>query len=865
MHHDTAMAYNILYTLFILMVLASLAEAEPVVPSNGTVFAMSLQIPSLAAEAYIPAPRDIINPLKAARMSHWRCRYRNGRLAEVSRRDYLGTYRPMRPPPDGAPTNGYLFHYSPDTAQIPDRITTPEGIVYNLFYSPSNFLTDIVCSNISLKHKKPYSKISIHRNPACLVTRISFWNGNIPAKNYDGVHARTFRYNTNGFLKEVQYVDSSSNICNNSSGIAQKAYRRGGEGEWLGISFWNENGSPTTDWHGVSRYEITYNDALRFKTTALFGPGDTPAVNALGGHKLIWQYDSLFNLIGTVAVDADGNTVFDGIPLMPELFYRTWPEALITREQRELAVPIWEFMDYSELVNALQRWHNHKIARRGVNQLQLEQLRILADYLISSRAGITAITAALLCQAHGLADPRRLKNAILSAGCMPAPDTPAAGFLLDEVTAGIQTGSFLITMHDPSRLLLEFNIFTGTIDDRIILLPFDNIGDSIYIDALKTLFSGHEDIWLPSALTVRNALQAYAVMLNRRESQSDISHLFFIEKDRIALRGSENVTEIKKIILDEMLRNTSNRIIYAEAIPGDTSLFSRMIPAGPVFQLYAGKSQQDSGMYSAAVQDYWYALSNRLNTLSAGPDTYACRRYFSRAAAAQAEWLYYHRQTNEAAAVFRTAIDICPTTPEPYLQLGEKLIAQERFDEAERVLEELLTVNAGENRADELILYLSEARQRVQRIRHLELIGAASHTLCTSNVMTLAELYTAQNRPARAAELAGVLFANSSNCVQTLEWLVNFYAANRMLDDAAECLARLTRLEPDSFDHWSSRAAIAYERNRPDEGLRHIARAAEIDKFRLRRMLTAGNFLQELLKDGNTNLVNQLEQLIRIE
>jgi tetratricopeptide (TPR) repeat protein len=826
---------------------------------------MSLQIPSLAAEAYIPSPRDIIDPLKAARMSHWRCRYENGRLAEVSRRDYLGSYRPMKPPPDRAPTNGYLFHYSPGSAYLPDSITAPDGIIYHLFYSPSNYLAEIVCSNTFRGKKVPYSKIVILRDHDGLVTRISYWNGTTPAQNYDGIHATSLQYDTNGFLNEVQYVDSRSNTCNNCNGIARKVYHRGTEGEWLSISYWNESGAPATDWHGVSRYEVTYNDALRFKTTTLFGPDDVPAENALGGHTLIWQYDSLYNLIGTVAVDAEGNTVFDGIPLMPELFYRTWPEALITREQRELAVPIWEFMDYSELVNALQRWYNHKIARRGVNQLQLEQLRILADYLVTSRSGITAITAALLCRAYGLTDPRRLENAIRYAGCMPLPGTPAANILLDELTAVIQTSAFLITMHDQSRFLLEHSFFTDTIDDRIVILPFDNIGDSIYIDALQTLYADYETVWLPSALTLRNALQAYAGMLNRGESQSDISQLFFIDKDRIALRGAENVAEIKKLILEDVLRNNSNRIVYLEAIPGDTSLFKRMIPAGPFFQLYAEHSQQESRAHAPAVQDYWNAVRTRLNPLSGGTETTACRRYFALAATAQAEWLYYHQYTNEAVALFRTAIDICPSAPEPYLQLGEKLINQEQFSEAAGVLEELRAVNTDDAGADELILFLSEARSRVERIKHLETVIAASKTLCTSNVMNLAELYAVQNRPVKAAELAAELSANCSNCVETLEWLVKFYASNNRLDDAAECLARLTRIEPDSFDHWSSRAAIAYERNRPDEGLQYITRAAEIDTFRLRRMLTAGNFLQELLKDGNTNLVEQLEQLIRIE
>jgi len=845
------------------LLIPSLVMSQPVVPSNGTVFSVSLKIPSLASAACIPSPRDLIDPLKAARMSHWRCRYQNGSLAEASRRDYLGTYRPMTPPPDAAPTNGYLFFYAPLTSELPTRILTPEGITYFLQYSPSRFLTEIVCSNTYRERQFPYSRIVIARKNNGAVARMSYWDGEIPSLNRAGVHAKSFTYSTNGFLKEVRYLDSSSNTCNDCDGFGIKSYRRGRNGEWLTISYQDKDGRATTDWHGVSRYEIAYNDALRFKSTSLFGPDGEPVVNALGGHTLIWQYDTLYNLIGTLALDAEGDTVFDGIPLMPELFYRTVPEALITREQRELAMPIWQFLDYSELVSALQRWHDHKTASRGVNQLQLEQLRVLADYLVFSRSGITAITAALLCRANGLEDTRWIKRAILLSGCVPSPESPAAQVLLDELSDAMRSNALLITVQDSSRLLFEYNSYSGALAGTSIMIPFDNIGDSVYLDALSAIVPEQNSNWLPSATDVRTALTEYARYLSRQGSLNDLSRMFLIEKNRIALRGKENVTEIKKILIEKLLLNLTNRVLYAEALPGDTAFFSRMIPSGPLFRLYQPDLPVNTEECLPAIHAYWLALQTRLQKLPDSNDTIECRRYFSHAAVDQAEWLYFHQYTNAALALYATARDICKQAVEPYLYLTEKLITQENLTAADRVLAELHHVDPDNARGRELSRLSRESRLRLKKIAQYEASITSANTACSSNVMTLADLYAEQNRPAKAALLVDSMFSQCTNCVETMNWLASFYARNGMLEESAACIAHLTRIEPDSFDHWSSRAAIAYERNRPDEGLAYITRASEIDRTRLRRMLTNGDFLLDLLKDGNTNLVRQLEELIK--
>jgi len=80
-------------TLVFIFTCASLTHAK--VSSDEIIFAASLRVPSFLAKSILPIPLDEIDPLAAAQISHWRCRYKNGRLIEIARRDKEGTIKPM--------------------------------------------------------------------------------------------------------------------------------------------------------------------------------------------------------------------------------------------------------------------------------------------------------------------------------------------------------------------------------------------------------------------------------------------------------------------------------------------------------------------------------------------------------------------------------------------------------------------------------------------------------------------------------------------------------------------------------------------------------------------------------------------------
>ena len=58
------------------------------------------------------------------------------------------------------------------------------------------------------------------------------------------------------------------------------------------------------------------------------------------------------------------------------------------------------------------------------------------------------------------------------------------------------------------------------------------------------------------------------------------------------------------------------------------------------------------------------------------------------------------------------------------------------------------------------------------------------------------------------------------------------------------------------------RSLPAFTRRKPEEGIAFLRKAAEVDKPRLRRVLDRDNVVRVLEREGCTNLVRELEQLI---
>ncbi len=838
--------------------LAGYAETD--ILSNGTVFAASLSIPSLESKDFFPEPYVFIEPLTAGRVSHWRLRFEHGRPAELSRRDSSGSYRPMIPAPYPPPAFGYLFYYPAPDATLPNLVVTPEALSYHLLFNEAGQLSAIMCSNSYAERGVPYSCMKIVRRENGDVVRISFQDQEKPSTDAFLVHAKEFKYDTNGFVCGVVYFDAESNVCNDVFGIARKNYLRGSHGEWREISYSTKNGNYTSDWNGVWKYTFDYTNDLRISETKLFGPDGAPCANSFGAHAFIWQYGSDGTLIGTKAFDSEGALVFDGAPIVPDLLNRTWPEEIIERERQELAVPFWQLVDYKELTSALQRWHAYIVAVGYDDQLRAEQIRVIAEHLIRTRAKIAAITAALQCRAIGLNDPRRIAGALLGTGITPHPASVPGEFLNDILNAAIPSNALFLISSEPVRLLSEYHYVQTSRYIPTIPVPLDSVGDLVYLDALRVICG--TNFWLPESDDIRDALAEYAEILEKRYERTGRTPVISFDGRRLALKGKDNVDEIKKLLVLKILRNNPSVPVFMEQVPGDTNLFAFMYPGGPVFRLEALTFANPPADYITAVTDYWNSVAVSLKKTPDSPDWREAAGYCARAASAQAGWLQYMTLTNAAGSVYEYALAICPDEPEPYLAYARMLISLKEYTRAISILEQCKHSIASTENTEYLVRNLEESKTRIQRILELESIISGSGIICTSAVMELAELYEAQAESGHAEDIADSLYSRCTNCVDVLEWLVDFYARARNLNKTAVCLDRLIQIQPDSFDNWIRRAALAFEMQQPGKGLDFVRNAAALDRQRLRRMITADSLLQDMLDNGHTNLVKQLQELI---
>jgi YD repeat-containing protein len=823
-------------------------------PGNRTVFARSIQVPNLGAGHVVPTPRDRLDPLDASRQAHWRCRYVDGRLVEVARRDAEGTLAPMRAVYERTPTNGYLFRYAAAGAQ-PVLLTTPRGFEYALTYDRAGMLTAAQRLGRAPVFAAEPTRITIERARGRVVS-VRSWRGAAPTRDADGVHQREFQYGSDGYLTRVVYRDTAGRVCAAAQGCAAKTYRRGPHGEWLDVAWWDAQGAACADWHGVARYAFEYTSNGLLRLMRIFDARQTPATNALGAHALEWQYDSAMRVIGTRGFDATNALVYDGPALMPDVFERTWAEAVLMREKNELSLPFWSFVDYSELERSLRR-HVRRVASNGVTPYAVEQLRVLAEYIMASRAGYLAVLCAQMCGAAGLNDPRWLRVACRHAGTAPRPGGAAAQWLRAACWDTNARDALVFVSSDPLYYVLLDGGARSAAAGGPVVLHAQLLADNLYNATLESLYG--TNIWLPDLQDVRRAVEDYARSAAARQALENDTITIDMAAERAGIIGQPAVAQINATLMRDMVLRTPRRVLYEEAIPVTIPGVMR-VPDGPLFALLSAGVATGMAVRTDDVLRAWTA---RAADLAGRPKTRAwraVRHVMSALAGAHAACFYDTNAQQVSTQLFAVAGVMAPDAPYAptrharlLLQAGDVAAATAVLARCDQRVRDYASVQS-------LLRECAAACARADRIALLRAqIAQGTHT--ASNVMELADLYLRTGQITNALTVARSFMAAATNDVAVYEWYATLLARCGDWDGAAQALARLTEQQPGNFNYWTSRAALAFSCGAGSNGIAYLRRAAALDQQRLARILTAHGFLDELRDRGQTNLVKDLELL----
>ncbi len=825
-------------------------------PSNGTVFAAALQAPNLGAPEVLPLPRMPLDPLVAGRVAHWRCRYENGRLAELSRRDAEGNLRPMRPPQFEPPQHGYLFEYAHDAAR-PVRIIAPHGVAYRLHYDRSGRLREIACTAPRMRRGVPWTHMRIsYRNGR--VESLTYWHGRTPSHDLYGVHGKRFSYDARGYMESVRYVNARGELRPALTGIARVTFERGTRGEWLSVTYWSGAGTRTADWFGVAHYRFTYTSEGRVAESATFDAAGAPVSNAYGAYRIQWQYDAPGNLIGARGYALGDILVYDGRPLMPELFDRTFAEAVIQRARDELAPPFWQLADYSDLQRACRRWHSRCADARPSELPRLaEQARVLLEYLMQARAGTMAMQAAFQAHALGLRDPRLLQRAVLGTGVVPYPESTAARTLLGIMLQPMPSNTLFVCGTDITYLLGVYATGVRGVRADVRLINQNMLADTTYVESLRGIYD--DGLWLPSVADIRGALQRE---MQRLSAQRMAAREALADDDNgthLRIRGRESVARINVLLLDALCRSNAMTPLAVEEGYDTTALYERMTPRGPLFW-YAGDVTQR--MDGATALAWWEKLARGSAGWPRDAEWQAVRRVLARACATQASYFWQHDDEHTATQAYHLAMSVDAQEPEAYVRYAATLLEQSRYADAARVAAALRTQLPHEPAALALAQRCDDAYAHARELAEVHERLRAMPGGDLSNLLRQVELQDLLGQRAAAHSNAAVLVTMAHERVDILEGLVAYYNRHGDADALERCLALLTRAQPQEFRHWVSRAAVAFARGAPEDGVACLRQAAALDKLRVRRMLTAQDLLPELRASGQTNLVRELQQLI---
>ena len=818
-------------------------------PSNGTVFSASINVPNLIARNVFPMPSDILDPLAAARVTHWRCRYENDRLVEVARRDTDRTLRPMQPTCGDPPEHGFLFRYPSPSARKPSLIVTPTDGECHVAYDDEGFLGGLqfspgLCgqSCTSLRLKRRGGKIA----------RASYWTEDMPACDWYGVHAREYTYDGRGFLVDVRYVDTAGKPCNSALGIARRSYVRGRRGEWDEVAFWTAAGTRTADWHGVARYVLACNAEGQFTSAELYGTDGAPTTNLLGAWRIEWQY-AQDSLVGSRAYAPGTNIVFDGPPLMPDLFQRTWADAVVVREKEEIGLPIWRFVDYAELGHAYERCQSRLNSSTPFKPYYGEQMRVLAEYLCLARAGHMSLCAVYDAHAVGIADPRWCALALLPAGIAPHPSSDAALFVTRTLRAAMPERALLFTSCEETLGLMAWDAMMRNVATGIVVLDQASLGDLATMNACRARYGG--GAWLPSSADVHAALQEYAQSLDAQGQSLTSAFSLKIESDRVQFRGREGVTRINLALLERTLATNRPLRAFCEDLTRGSSLISNLVPTGPLFE-FSDHGMTDADAYRAVA--FWAALEREMAGKPVSDDWHAARRLMSRHAATQARLFFLCGRTNDAACIYAHAHALCPDDPTAYLVRAADMLECGDFECARiEIAAASAHAHAGADLA-ELQHRCDALCRRAAEIATLEAIPNRHPT----NTLRLAQLHKLQGNAGRACTLATALMPPATNDIAMLDELASLFIALDKLDCAEACLACRTQAAPDDFVGWTSRAVVAFSQRKAEDGIAFLRRAAALDRPRLRRVLDHNTLVRILEAQGRTNLVQEVDLMV---
>lgn len=397
----------------------------------------------------------------------------------------------------------------------------------------------------------------------------------------------------------------------------------------------------------------------------------------------------------------------------------------------------------------------------------------------------------------------------------------------------LETNAIYFGGTDPGRFVPTYMVFCARVRPDVFVLTQNALVDKLYLAPMRDLYG--DRIKLPTPQDVEQAMTRYIdeVEAGRIPNSGAIVY----EQGRAQVTGRTGITaingEIARLIFEA---NKAGHAFYLEESDALEWMAPHLTPHGFILKLNPAPLAELPADLVQKDRAFWDWQTRRLCGNWRFRHDVVAMRVFSRLRCAIGN-IYARRKMNaEAEQAFRQAALLYPVGPEAPLRLAEMYVAQDRFDDARRVVQDLLRLDNQLRGAHQFLTFIDNVQRARTRRAELERMAAAG-PLAITNAFELAELHDRLGQ--RTEFLAGIerLLASTNDVALTA---AQFLIERQHFDLAPRAFEKHLARHPDDIAIHVEFAAFSLYRHQTNAAREQVQAALARDAAQT-RAIVAGN------------------------
>ncbi|MCX7010775.1 MAG: tetratricopeptide repeat protein [Kiritimatiellaeota bacterium] len=301
----------------------------------------------------------------------------------------------------------------------------------------------------------------------------------------------------------------------------------------------------------------------------------------------------------------------------------------------------------------------------------------------------------------------------------------------------METNAIYFGGTDPGRFVPTYMVFCAQVRPDVFVLTQNALVDKLYLAPMRDLYG--DRIKLPTAQDCEQAMNRYVAEVEAGTVRN--SGAIIYEQGKAQVIGRAGIMAVNgaiaRLIFDA---NKTRHAFYIEESDPIEWMAPYLMPHGFILKLSSEPLATLPPELVRKDHEFWDWQTRRLCSNWRYLHDAVAMRVFQKLRCAIGGVYAKRGMHAEAEYAFRQAIQLYPLGPEAPLRLAEIYTAQDRYDDARRVVQNLLQLDDQLRGAHQFLAFIDNVQRARTRRNELERVATAG-PLTITNAFELAELY----------------------------------------------------------------------------------------------------------------------------